>query len=275
MNLGLVRLGLPLAALLASSCTFQPGGAFGSVESATFTARFAPPASRLDDAGQIKTDTGYRVRVDALAVTADDLDFQYTSGTGATGATFDPSKPPPGYLICHNGHCDREDGALVPYDEVAAELSGGTLKTLSALLLPIDRRFDVASGVGQATLTTGTPLARNTWTRAVLKLRTLEATGSVTDGTSKNRLGGQAREWSLTVSPEAFNRKIEVPIDRSNSGKLGLAATFTLTEKLWDQIDWQAIAPSTGSITLDSSASVRMQLLENVAQSQLDIQITR
>lgn len=275
MSLGLVRLGMPLVALLTSSCTFQPGGAFGSLETATFTARFAPSAGRLDEAGQLKTDTGYRVRIDALAVTADDLDFQYTSGTSATGVTFDPSKPPPGYLICHNGHCDREDGALVPYEEVEAELSGGSLKTLSALLLPIDRRFDVAKGAAQASLTTGTPLARNTWTRAVLQIQSIVATGSVTDGTSKNRLGGQTREWSLALSPESFNQKIEVPIDRSKPGKLGLAATFTLTEKLLDQIDWQALAGATGSITLDASASTRTQLLENVTQSQLDIQISR
>jgi hypothetical protein len=45
---------------------------------------------------------------------------------GETSAlSFDPANPPPGYTLCHNGHCHAADGRLVDYADIAAELAGG------------------------------------------------------------------------------------------------------------------------------------------------------
>lgn len=51
-----------------------------------------------------------------------------TTSSGGGGGAFDPSNPPPGYTLCHNGHCHSEDGELVSYEDVKANLnaSGGT-----------------------------------------------------------------------------------------------------------------------------------------------------
>jgi len=47
-----------------------------------------------------------------------------TTGQGG-GGELDPANPPPGFSLCHNGHCHAADGRLVPYAEVVAESAGG------------------------------------------------------------------------------------------------------------------------------------------------------
>ena len=44
-----------------------------------------------------------------------------------------PGKPPPGYTLCHNGHCHHPSGRLVPYAEIEAELAGGGVGTAAVV----------------------------------------------------------------------------------------------------------------------------------------------
>lgn len=270
---------LMLAAGLVVGCTFQPGTSFARLRQADFKATFVPSSARLDSQGRLKTDGDYRVTVDTLTLRVERLTFEETNGTtGGQATTFDPSKPPPGYLICHNGHCDRADGALIPYEDVQAELSGTTRSTRTVLALTADQALSLASGTASVALKkppAADALERGTWTRAVLALETLEATGTVADPTSAQRLGGQVREWSLKVTPASFSHKVAVTIDRRQGATLDLVADLALTEKLWDQIDWQALATTPGSLTLQASSSVGAQLRENVSQSRFTASITR
>lgn len=264
-----------LVTVAVAGCTLQPGSAFGKLRQADFTATFTPPAARYDAEGRLKTDTDYRITVDSLTLAVGRLSFEETTGTtGGSNVTFDPSKPPPGYLICHNGHCDREDGALIPYEDVQAELSGGTRTTRTVLSLTSDRPLSLKAGTASIALAkpaAGDALARGEWSRAVLALSTLQATGTVSDPTTAQRLGGQVREWALTLTPATFSHKVTVSIGRRQGETVDVAAQFALTEKLWDQIDWRALAASSGRIDLDASASVRTQLLENAAQSRFTL----
>lgn len=256
-------------------CTFQPGTSFGKLRQADFTAAFAPPAARLDAEGRLKTDGDYRITIDSLSLKAGRLSFEETSGTtGGSGETFDPSKPPPGYLICHNGHCDREDGALVPYEDVQAELSGGTRTTRTVLSLTSDQGLSLLTGTASVSLQKpagADALERGQWSRAVLALSTLQATGTVVDPTTSQRLGGQVREWALTITPATFSQKVAVTIGRREGETVDVAARFALTERLWDQIDWKTLAVAPGRIELNASDSVRTQLLENVLQSRFSV----
>lgn len=268
-----------LATGLLVGCTFQPGTSFGKLRRADFNASFAPSSGRLDSQGRLKTDTDYRVTVDSLILGVSQLSFEEISGTsGGTGTTFDPSKPPPGYLICHNGHCDREDGALVSYEDVAAELAGGTRTIRTVLSLTADQGLSVTSATASIPLikpSTADALDQGAWSRGVLTLKTLEATGTVSDPTAAQRLGGLVREWSLKITPATFSHKVSVTIDRRQSETLDLVADFGVTEKLWDQIDWKALSAATGSLVLEASSSVRAQLLENFSQSRFNLSMTR
>lgn len=268
-----------LAAGLVVGCTFQPGTSFARLRQAEIKATFAPTSARLDAQGRLKTDGDYRVTIDTLTLRVGRLTFEETTGTtGGQATTFDPSKPPPGYLICHNGHCDRADGALIPYEDVQAELSGTTRTTRTVLSLTADQGMSVASGTASVPLKkppAADALERGTWTRAVLALETLEATGTVADPTSAQRLGGQVREWSLKVTPASFSHKVAVTIDRRQGATLDLVADLALTDKLWDQIDWQTLATTPGKLMLEASSSVRAQLRENFSQSRFSVSITR
>lgn len=276
MRLFQIPLALPAVMLLAG-CTFQPGAAFGTLESASLAASFAPPASRLDAEGRIKTDGGYRIRVEALQLVPRQLDFQSTSGAAATGGTFDPAKPPAGYSNCHGGHCHRDDGALVDYEDIEAELAGGSLTTKTVLSLPVETPFNLLSGAATASLSQcepGCQLDRGTWSKASFQVASLTASGTVEDPSTFDRLGGQVRTWSLTLAPSPFTQKLAVTIDRSQGDRLNLAAQLVLSEKLWDAIDFQTLAATAGTLVLDQDEATRRQLAENLAQSAFTVNVS-
>lgn len=277
----LLALALGASALGLSSCTFQPGVAFGTLTGATLDTRFEPPASRLESDGRLKTDTGYRITVDSLRVSVRQLDFMATSGSPAAASTvvrFDPSNPPPGYTLCHGGHCHRSDGELVPYEVIEAELSGGGAPLKPVLSLPVEKTFDLASGSATTSLSEcepGCQLDRGTWSQVRLLLASVTATGSVEDPTTFNRLGGVRRDWSLTLTPETFTQKVDITIDRAESERLALVASFALTERLWDAIDFKSLAASPGVLVLDAEAGTLAQLTENLAKSSFSVTVTR
>jgi hypothetical protein len=259
------------------SCTFQPGISFGSLAGATLEAHFQPPASRLDADGRVKTDKGYRIRIDGLQLVARQLDFQSTSGSAGSGARFDPANPPPGYSLCHGGHCHRDDGALIDYADIEAELAGGTVTTKTVLSLPVETAFNLLTGSATASLTQcepGCQLDRGTWSKALLQLTSLTASGSVEDPSTFNRLDGQTRTWSLTLTPEAFSQKVDVTIDRVRGDRLVVTARLALSEKLWDELDFQTLAATPGTLVLDQDEATRKQLAENVSQSVFSVTVT-
>ncbi len=110
------------AAVLALGCTFSDGDPWGTAE-LRLAATFAPPPSRLEE-GRLKTNHGLLVELDRVALGASSASLM---GAGQSAFEFDPAAPPPGYSLCHNGHCHHESGALVPYEEIAAEGGGATV----------------------------------------------------------------------------------------------------------------------------------------------------
>lgn len=78
--------------------------------------------ARVTESGALTTVERLEVRVDTLSIGLGALAL--TTG-GAAGGVFDPAAPPEGYGLCHAGHCHHDDGRLVPYEEIAAELSDG------------------------------------------------------------------------------------------------------------------------------------------------------
>lgn len=259
-----------LLPLLVVGCTFSPGVSFGSLEGATLSAQFAPDTGRLDSEGWFKTSNDMRLRIDSLELQVKQINLEESSTSGSAGS-FDPANPPPGYSLCHNGHCHRDDGALIDYEDIRAEQAGGS-KSRITLSLPIDRALALSPGA-TVSLNQCSPdctLERGRWTRAILSFNSLVATGSVKDPTAAGRLGSQTRDWTMTLSPPALGQKIDVPLDRGYGGSLRLDARFMLANELWDGLDWEAIAPATGTIPLSATPS-KETLMENFAKSQLTL----
>lgn len=106
--------------LVLASCV-EAGDPWGEV-SIEVGLGFSPPASRLDEQQRLKTANDFRIVVDEVDVVATGVELLAQAGSAAG---FDPSSPPPGYTLCHNGHCHADDGRLVSYEDIAAELAGG------------------------------------------------------------------------------------------------------------------------------------------------------
>ena len=115
-------IGLGVLVCATSGCAVEPGSPWGRLELVP-TVVFAPGPDRLSEQGELLTVNDEAVKIDKLR-----LRIARISGTIAANAvstTFDPAKPPPGYSLCHNGHCHKDDGTLPTYEEIQLELAGG------------------------------------------------------------------------------------------------------------------------------------------------------
>jgi hypothetical protein len=225
-----------LAALpLALGCAVDAGHGFATVETATLEARFEPGPARAVDGGFV-TDRGYTVRLEALALETEELALESLSAARG-GGSFDPARPPPGYTLCHGGHCHAEDGSLVSYAEVEAELSGGGgfvrvvtfggAHTLD-LLAPQTRALEEGSPSRE--------LPRTTVRRAVLRVQSFELRGEV------SAEGSVPRGLVVTLAGGiAIEAPFELVIDEQGLGALELHAALLLDGTLFDGVDFTAL----------------------------------
>lgn len=90
--------------LFLSACAFQPGNPWGWIEAEISTAP-------IRSSGEVALDSS-TVHLGEIRL--------LTPGTagGEAIADFDPANPPPGYTLCHNGHCHTEDGRIVDYEDI-------------------------------------------------------------------------------------------------------------------------------------------------------------
>ena len=132
-----------LLVLLSSGCALNEGRGFATLEQASLEAEFAPEPARVLD-GRIVTNQGFTVAVEQLTLDIDSLEL--SSVSGSSSETFDPAHPPPGYTLCHSGHCHKDDGSLVSYADVAAELAGGAESFVPVVSFDIGRDVDLLAG---------------------------------------------------------------------------------------------------------------------------------
>jgi hypothetical protein len=255
-----------VAALGLAGCTVSDGDWFAEL-SPRLVAALDTPADRDAGGGWQRLDTDFQVRFDALAVTLADLELREPAGAGAA---FDPANPPPGYSLCHNGHCHADDGRLVPYDEVAAELAGGGGPRV-VVRLPVDRAVDVAGGdelVLACEPGCGLPLAD---IRSVAAPVTRVAViGTARDGREPPRFDGEVPlelDLDLTAAPAVLAGVALLPADRDHDPDVTLTVELRLTGRLLDGIDLAPLAAG-GAIDLT-------RLIDNLTSTELVAHIER
>lgn len=270
--------GAVVTAALGSACTFAPGGSFATLAPAPLTVAFTPGDGRLDSDGWLKTDLGYRLKLETLTLTIDRVAFQSqtTTGSGTGSTVFDPAKPPPDYTLCHGGHCHRKDGALVDYADVQAELAGGGTTTLKDVLtLPLTAPVNLLKS--QSTdlpfqCPDGCQVDQGTWSRAEIRFGTLEASGTTRDGSPDQRLGrdGQ-RSWRLTWTPPAMGKAVSLTVSRKSPATVTPTIRLNVSDQLFDQIDWSTIPAQTQPVALEELPAIVGQVTENLAQSTFSV----
>jgi hypothetical protein len=136
-------LALAAAAGSFAGCALDDGEPWGRAQfwfSATFD-----DDGRADAAGALRTASDYRVEVGEIVMRFDTVTLDLRS-EGTEVAGFDPANPPPGYSLCHNGHCHAADGALVDYEDIALEIGAAAGGTAAQVVVAIDGEAELEDG---------------------------------------------------------------------------------------------------------------------------------
>ncbi len=92
------------------------------------------------------TENGDKIQLTSLEFEIESIEIAIvTNSTGSNNVEFDPSNPPAPYTNCHNGHChSTESSNIYTFDEIIAELSGGSTNT-SSITLDLDKEITFTS----------------------------------------------------------------------------------------------------------------------------------
>jgi hypothetical protein len=229
---------LALGALSLGGCAWEPGQGFAVVEP-TVRAAYTSRADRDTGDGFQRLSSDFQVRLDAATLNLSGIEL-FSAGSG--GGSFDPAHPPEGYTLCHGGHCHREDGALIPYEQVAAELGGTgasavvTLRSSAPwnLLAPETRAVDCQPSCALPE----TQVAQGRW-----NLQALHLEGTVRDSRASPRFSGERRftvdlPASATEPVATLAGSVDLASDRQTPPRAELALSLELTAALFDGVDF-------------------------------------
>lgn len=265
-----------------AGCTFARGDFFGEVD-LSLAAAFATPADRDAGGGWQKLDTDYQVQLSSLSLDVSTLrliDF------GESALSFDPANPPPGYSLCHNGHCHGDDGGLYTYEEIEETLSGNGGGDQAVLAVPVGA-VDVLAGYDASLECEGAcGLPESHIRRVHAVVSALDVSGLVRDARVPPRIGGEV-PWSavLTVPepgsgdppPVRLIGTLDLPVDRAHAPRIELALAIAPDAAIFDGIDFAALLSTAGSIDFAAagSESARAQLFENFSEIEIETEVSR
>ncbi|MBM4378535.1 MAG: hypothetical protein FJ086_04435 [Deltaproteobacteria bacterium] len=268
-----MRTPLPLL-LLCFGCTLGPGDPFATL-SARVQASLSQPAGRSAADGFQRLSTDYQVRFTALRLDATALEL-VDLGSGATLA-FDPARPPPGYGLCHNGHCHRDDGALVDYAVISAEVTGGggpsAVASLPAQELDVLAGTDLPLSCGE-----GCTLPSATVGQVRLRIRGLVAEGVVRDGRAQPRIPEQPfRLQALLPEGSELSTPTAIEVSRHASPRVDVALTVQLGASLLDGLPLEQLPTVGGALDAypPSMPDLQKQVRVNLAETGLDVVVER
>ncbi|HYO66237.1 MAG TPA: hypothetical protein VEU33_09160 [Archangium sp.] len=275
---------LLLSCLGLGACTFEPGQGFTVVEP-TVRAAYEPLADRATPDGYQQLSSNYQLHVDGASLRLSGIELLAIAG--GSGGGFNPANPPPGYSLCHGGHCHRDDGALIPYEQIIAEMGGGggsstvvTMPVAGPLNLLAPERLAVECVPDCALPQTNVSQGR--W-----GIESLHLEGTVRDARVPARFPGERRfRWELPPATGSdapavvLGGTVDLPSDRSTPPRAKLDLNLVLTARLFDDVDWSALAEGPGGVVdfndpAPANVEARKALLERLATVSPEAEVTR
>lgn len=248
-----------------SACTFVDGQPWAEVDSAELAVNpFIPGAARLDGQGRLMTARSYAVVLEHIGLEMGDLRIQQADAAGEPLA-FDPASPPPGYSLCHGGHCHADDGTLPTYAEVEAKLLGGAT---AAPALGFHVEDTVVPLVGEARQTLRCRidpcvLQRGPIVGGLLEVTAVRLVGTAFDLTNEARLPEAGIPFAVDLQPPApllapLNAEAErfEPVYR----KVGL--TLAVAYSVLDDVDF-SVDVVEGGFSSTASEAAALRFLED------------
>lgn len=221
-----------LALAAVPACAWGDGEPMGSI-SVELAAAWTPLPERANGDWQ-RLASDYEVQVTDATATLGALTLV---DVGTAALAFDPANPPPGYTLCHAGHCHAADGRLVSYEEISAELTGGA-GPAPVLALPAGERDLVPGGIDAPGCEQPCDLPLADVGRVELEVEALALAGIVRDRRDPPRIAGEVA-WTLTFAPAApipVTASVDLPVDRGHDPRIELVATFAPTAALLDEV---------------------------------------
>ncbi|MEZ4458642.1 MAG: hypothetical protein R3E66_02720 [bacterium] len=259
--------------MIAPACTFTDGSPWGQVDMNVQVG--------FDDAGRQKSD-GLHTSKDYVVV-LDRLDVDLVAAVINTSAdsvtlSFDPASPPDGYGLCHNGHCHADDGRLVDYADIEAELAGGAA-TGQALVQVIDATPNLLDGstVALGECASNCELGRGYLQTVGLQLGTLSLAGRVFDKRVPSRLPDEGVPVTGTFALDTtLSEAIGAEVGRDEPAGIDLDVRLTAAAPFLDALDFAALVED-GSVALERlSAEERAAFIEKTRQElNLDVTVER
>jgi hypothetical protein len=249
---------------LATGCSYSNGEPYGLL-SASLDAGYRVEAGRDAGEGWQKLASEYQVRLTRASLDVDVLEL-LDAGDAAI-VTFDPASPPPGYSLCHDGHCHRDDGSVVDYAEVEADIARAvgahTVKVLTAGRVDLSAAAPVAmSCEGDCVLDRGhLVLVR-------LVSSGLHLEGEVRDGLASPRIApvGFVAEVALLPDGGVHEEAIDIVLDDDSPPGVSLALSLPTGASLLDAVPFHATSPDSGVIYIDDGTiATRLSALELTA----------
>jgi hypothetical protein len=262
----------------------------GTVTQATLSAQYALRPERDAGGGFQVLASDYQVRVTRAEVELAPVALvAQAAAAGGGGGTFDPANPPPGYSLCHGGHCHADDGRLVDYEDIQAELSGGggaQARTVLSLQ-PAQATVDLLAQPAPQALSCAQActLTEGDIHQVRVPVRRLLLEGEVRDGRPTPRFAG-TRPLPLSLlletpaegTPVPVSAEVELPVDRDSPPHLALTLSLTPGASLFDAVDFAALAAATtGPLTLSESvnAAAWEQVVAALAEQPLEVEVSR
>lgn len=270
-----------LSCLTLGGCAWEPGQGFAVVEPIV-RAAYELLADRTADNDYQRLSSDYQVRVTSASMRLSNIELiAIAAGPGS----FNPASPPPGYSLCHGGHCHRDDGALIPYEQIIAEMGGGGGSTTVATL-PVAEPLDLlAAEPRPVECMPDCALPEASVSQGRWGVEELLLEGTVRDGRATPRFPGERRfRWELTRAPQSeapaavLDGTVDLPSDRSTPPRAKLDLNLVLTAALFDPLDWSALKQDdTGVVDFNhaDNAAARATLQERLAAISPEAEVTR
>jgi hypothetical protein len=248
---------------LAGGCAFVAGNPWGDIDVA-LAAGFAPGPLRIDEEGRLKTAQSYAIAIDELEATFAAITIQQAD-PAKKALSFDPARPPPGFSLCHGGHCHADDGRLVPYAEVEASIVGGDARIPEA---PFDLQgVTVPLGADLAPLAAvcaADPclLERGPIVAAALEVPRVHVRGTAFDLLNDARLPPEGAPFEADFElPAALFVDLDAEAERFQPLHFLVQARFLLAEGFLDDVDFAADVTD-GVLSPEALAEAALTIVE-------------
>lgn len=257
--------GLGVLFVGGNACTFVEGQPWAQVDNAELAvAPFVPGTERLDGQGRLKTARSYAVKLEQIELELADLRIQQADAAGEPLA-FDPASPPPGYSLCHGGHCHAEDGTLPTYAEVEAKLLGGATAAPSLGFHVEDTEVPVVGEARQTLRCQVDPcmLQRGPIVGALLDVTAVRLVGTAFDLTDERRLPEAGTPFAVSLGPPApLLAPLNTEAERFEPVHREVGLTLALAESILDDVDFAADVAE-GGFSNNASDAAALRFLED------------